>query len=259
MNTYVIVTKKHGVKIMSVMLAAAIILVIIAVVTPYMYRAVVLVKSAGAVCATDRSSGEISLTFDISEGEWGEGEHLPDILSQLRENNAKCTFFVTGEWAQQFPDAVNVIVADGHEIMNGGRGGEKKADADRAETTAFICEGADIIHSLTGIYPMLLRLSNGKYQSQMLQIAESLNMTVVKWDVDSMDAKGVTEDVIASRVNSLAQSGSIVRFSGLSRATLDALPEIFQSLSEKNLSCIRVSDMLYTDYILDKDGRQLAR
>jgi len=255
MNPYIIVTKKHAVKIVSAILAAAIILIIIAVVTPYMYRAIVLVESTGAVCATDRSGGEISLTFDISEG----GEYLPDILSRLRENNAKCTFFITGEWARQSPDAVNAIMADGHEVMNGGASGDKKAGAGRAETTEFICGGADIIRSLTGTYPMLLRLPNGDYEPQTLQIAESLNMTTIKWDIDSMDAKGVTEDAIASRVSSLAQSGSIVRFSGLSRTTLDSLPEIFQSLSAKNLRCIKVSDMLYTDYILDKDGRQLAR
>lgn len=45
---------------------------------------------------------------------------LDNVLESLKKYNAKGTFFVTKEEIQKYPDRINKIIEDGHEIGNGG-------------------------------------------------------------------------------------------------------------------------------------------
>lgn len=58
----------------------------------------------------------VALTFDSA---WGT-EDLEQILSILKKHNAPATFFVTGEWAEKYPEAILSIDQAGHEIANHG-------------------------------------------------------------------------------------------------------------------------------------------
>jgi len=55
---------------------------------------------------------KIALTFD--------GDYLnnvtPEILDILKQENIKCTMFLTGRYIRKYPDLVNRMVAEGHEI-----------------------------------------------------------------------------------------------------------------------------------------------
>ena len=42
----------------------------------------------------------------------------PEILRLLREHNAKATFFVIGEYAEKYPQLIDMILAGGHELGN---------------------------------------------------------------------------------------------------------------------------------------------
>ena len=57
---------------------------------------------------------QIALTFDGGSS----ADALPELLAALRGASVKCTFFLTGEWVQRYPDSAKQIVADGHEIGN---------------------------------------------------------------------------------------------------------------------------------------------
>lgn len=57
---------------------------------------------------------KIALTFDAA---WG-NEHTKQILDILREQEVRATFFITGGWAENYPDDVKAILADGHDLGN---------------------------------------------------------------------------------------------------------------------------------------------
>ena len=58
-----------------------------------------------------------SINFaDISRGQYGPREGLDRCLRVLKEQGVRSTFFVPGAVAEQYPDKVAQIVADGHEI-----------------------------------------------------------------------------------------------------------------------------------------------
>lgn len=56
----------------------------------------------------------LALTFDGGS----DSRHTKEILQILRDNNLKCTLFLTGKFIQQNPNLVRTMVADGHEIGN---------------------------------------------------------------------------------------------------------------------------------------------
>ena len=56
----------------------------------------------------------VSITFDAA---WGD-EDLDDILEILNAHNCKATFFVTGDWATRYPEAIQKIWKSGHDLGN---------------------------------------------------------------------------------------------------------------------------------------------
>ena len=77
-------------------------------------------RSTGAVAEPIYQGGEgksnVAIAINV---DWGE-DILPEMLAVLREKDVKATFFVTGRFAEKFPDLVKTIAADGHEIGSHG-------------------------------------------------------------------------------------------------------------------------------------------
>ena len=46
---------------------------------------------------------------------WDEND-IPQILQVLEEKQVKATFFIVGEWAEQYPESVREIHMAGHEM-----------------------------------------------------------------------------------------------------------------------------------------------
>jgi Polysaccharide deacetylase len=48
---------------------------------------------------------QIALTFDAGAG----ADALPELLAALRHASVKCTFFLSGEWVQRYPNALYAV------------------------------------------------------------------------------------------------------------------------------------------------------
>ena len=57
------------------------------------------------IYSVQREDKVVSLTFDTA---WGNGQ-TEDILNILEQYEVKSTFFVTGEWAQEYPEMVKAM------------------------------------------------------------------------------------------------------------------------------------------------------
>ena len=57
---------------------------------------------------------EVALTFDAG----ADSGYAAEILDLLRDEGIPATFGVTGLWAQAYPDLVQRMVAEGHQLMN---------------------------------------------------------------------------------------------------------------------------------------------
>ena len=176
--------------------------------------------------ATDER--KVSLTFNCA---WGT-EGLDELLGILDEEKIKCTFFFVGEFAVKNPEAVRKIYNKGHEIGNHSMYHTDPVQREYAEIVSDINACNEQLLSLTGTAPVLYRAPSGSYDNKTIEAAESLGMTAVQWDVDSIDWKNPTAERIISRVTGKVTDGSIILFHLGKENTLDALPEIIRILKK---------------------------
>ena len=117
------------------------------------------------------SSMKISLTFD-------DGPHphyTPEILDILKEYNVKATFFLIGENVALYPELVERILAEGHEIGNHTfthrRVEEYTVHQLGSEMEA--CEAA--IYEVVEYQPKLFRPPGGRLDQKVKKLAEAFD------------------------------------------------------------------------------------
>ena len=105
--------------------------------------------------------------------------------------------------------------------------------------------------------PTLIRCPYGEYDDHVIAAIRSMGMEPVQWDVDSLDWKDYDAATICSRVNGKAEQGSIVLFHNAALHTPEALPDILESLIQKGLTVVPISQLIYREnYTIDHTGRQ---
>ena len=204
------------------------------------------------VYSVDTEVKEIALTFNCA---WGT-EGLDEIIELLRKEDIKCTFFFVGEFAEKYPEAVRRIHNAGHETGNHSMHHTDPVTQDFSEIVSDINACNELIFSLTGVKPALYRAPSGSYDNKTIEAAESLGMTAIQWDVDSIDWKNPSPEKIVSRVTGNAANGSIVLFHLGKENTLEALPAIIKKLKAQGYSFRKVGELLSEgDTWIDSTGK----
>ncbi len=195
-----------------------------------------------------------SLTFDAA---WG-NEDTQQLIDILGKYGVRATFFVVGEWVDNYPESVQALADAGHEIMNHSDDHphfpKLTPDAMRAQLNA--CN--DKIEAITGVRPVLFRPPYGDYDDKVIATVKDCGMYCIQWDVDSLDWKDPPAEKIASRVLDRVQEGSIVLFHNAAKNTPAALPRVIEGLIAKGYTFVPVSQLIYREnYTIDHTGRQI--
>ena len=207
------------------------------------------------IYCVDTSENKIALSFDAA---WG-NEDTPDILSILKANDVKATFFMTGGWVSSYPDDVKAILADGHDL---GNHSENHKDMITLGTTAQkeeIQKVHDRVKELTGYEMHLFRPPYGSYNNDLVDSANSLGYATIQWSVDSLDWKDYGCDQIIKTVceHPHLENGAIILCHNGAKYTASALDTMIKTLKEKGYSFVRISDLIYDEpYHLGVDGKQ---
>ncbi|KRE73348.1 MULTISPECIES: polysaccharide deacetylase family protein [unclassified Arthrobacter] len=152
----------------------------------------------------------VALTFDAGANAAG----LPKILPTLAAKGVAGTFFLTGNWAANNPQAVAQIVAAGHRVANHsmthpgftGLGNDQIFQQVRGAEQAILAAGAD---------PRpLFRFPYGERDARTIAAVNSLGYVAVRWTVDTLGWKGASGgssvQSVADRVQAGLQPGEIV-------------------------------------------------
>jgi len=241
-------------KTLAVIAAAAAVIVIFALVTS---PAVVGASAASRelpVYSVRRDNRAVSLTFDAA-GDDGDTRQLIDVLARY---DVKATFFVTGDWADRYPESVRALAQAGHEVMNNSDGRAHLLKLSAPEIVKDVTACSKKIAAITGAAPALFRAPYGEYDDNVIRTVASMGMTTVQWDVDSLDWKGLSASGIESRVTGGVRPGSIVLFHVGAAGTPQALPAIIGYLVQNGYSIVPVSQLLLAgDCTVDRAGRQI--
>lgn len=152
-----------------------------------------------------RSSSEkvIYLTFDDGPIP----EVTPYVLSELKKVNAKATFFMVGDNAQNNPEVYQQVVEEGHRVGNHTMNHLKGTETLVEDYTENINACETVIGKENN--PKLFRPPYGKMtkkQEQKLEGVEVVMWSVLTYDFDD----SLSQEVCLEKAISLTKNGSIV-------------------------------------------------
>ncbi len=197
----------------------------------------------------------VALTFDCA---W-EDSDLDEISEILTQNGIPATFFVTGKFAENYPDKIKALHESGHEIGNHSNTHPHVASLSKSELIKDTNESGEAIKKAIGEYPKLYRAPYGEYDNEMLKTLQELLLSVIQWDCDSCDWKPeATVESICQRVFKNLQNGSIMLFhvDSKSKMTASALKEIIPQIKNSGYEFKLVSEIIFDKpYTTDNTGR----
>lgn len=205
------------------------------------------------IYCVETTEKKVAITFDAA---WS-AEDTDEIIEILNEYNAKATIFVLGTWVDDNPEAVKKFFEAGHEIANHSDTHKLFSKVSREEVIKEIEECNKKIEVITGEKVKLLRAPSGDYDNKSIEIAESMNMKMIQWSVDSLDWKKLSVDEMYSRVVTKTENGSILLFHNGVENTPEALRKILEKLKKDGYEFVTVSELIYWDNAeIDYSGKQ---
>ncbi|RSS80617.1 polysaccharide deacetylase [Streptomyces sp. WAC06614] len=215
--------------------------------------------------AKQRTDKTVALTFDADmTADQGPraaaGEHFdnPQLIATLRALKVPSTIFMTGRWAEEYPDQAKAIGTDPtFEVANHSYShhafkspcyglptldaAAARADVDRA-FEAFRKAGA------VNTVPYF-RFPGGCYDDQALRALSTAKVTAVQWDVVSGDAFATDAAAVAQQVLDGVKPGSVVVMHCTRSAapvTEEAIRTIVPELRRRGYRFVKVSDLVGT-------------
>lgn len=206
------------------------------------------------IYSVDTKDKNISITFDTS---WG-NDNTESIIGILNQYNIKATFFVIGKWAEQFPDEVRDIVANGNEIGNHSYTHPDMTRLNEQTIISEIDKTDNIIKKLTGTNMNLFRVPSGEYNNLVINTVKNKDLYCIQWNVDSIDWRNDGADIEYDRVMKNVKPGAIILFHNNGKYTPYNLPRIIKNLQIKGYKFVIVSDLIYKNqYFINNEGKQI--
>ncbi|MYS62829.1 polysaccharide deacetylase family protein [Streptomyces sp. SID5473] len=211
----------------------------------------------------DRSAKTVALTFDADmtadqgpRAARGERFDHPALIDTLRTLSVPSTVFMTGRWAEEYPDQAKAIGNDPlFEVANHSyshhafkepcyglpvlAARDRKADVDRA-FAAFRTAG------VRRVVPYF-RFPGGCYDDAALRALGPAGVTAVQWDVVGGDAFATDADAVAEQVLEGVRPGSVVVLHCTRSAaptTEAAIRKIVPELRKRGYRMVKVSELM---------------
>jgi len=191
--------------------------------------------------AFSKKQHSVYLTFDDGPIP----EVTPWVLSVLKKQQAKATFFCIGNNIDKHPEIFKSILEDGHSIgnhtynhLNGRKTNSLNYlnNVQKAEETILKFENVK-----TPKYMKLFRPPYGKLTSTQAKILQKNGYKIIMWDVLSADFdQTISEEKCLQNVLNNIQAGAIVVFHDSLKAEKKlryVLPKILNYISEKGWDC----------------------
>lgn len=182
---------------------------------------------------------KVALTFNVV---WGE-EYIPQILDILKANNTTATFFIGGQWAEDFPALTSQIAREGHEVGNHGFSHPHPDKISHSANLEEIKKTETAIEKTCGLKTKLFAPPYGERGDTVLQAAEDAGYQTILWSVDTIDWQRPEPSIIIKRVVEKVHNGAIVLMHPTA-PTVHALPAIIEELKKEGYEIIRVSTLL---------------
>lgn len=206
------------------------------------------------IYSVETEEKKVALTFDAS---WG-ADKTDELISILKENDAKATFFLVGFWVEKYEDKVKKLQENGIEIGTHSNTHPDMTTLNQTKMQLELETSMNILEKVTGLKPKYFRPPYGAYNDKLITCAQDLGLMTIQWDVDSLDWKNLTVENITQRVISKTRNGSIILMHNNGENTAAALRLIILGLKNKGFDFVCVGELVYKDnFHIDHTGRQI--
>lgn len=196
---------------------------------------------------------KVALTMNCA---WS-ADDIDRILETLKQNNVKITFFVVGDWAYKYPEAVKKIAEAGHEIGNHSNTHPHVNNLSSEENIKQIEECSNKVKQITGNQTILYRAPYGEYNNTVIRAAKSASHVPIQWNLDTLDYTGLTGEEMWSRLEPKLANGSIILTHNGTTHTANSLDMLLKNIKQAGYQVTTVSELIYKEnYTIDSNGTQ---
>lgn len=186
----------------------------------------------------------IALTFDDGPHQ----SYTQEILAILDRYGVCATFFIVGENAKRYPDRIQTIAEQGHELGNHtythaavNKLSEEKLKQELEDTSR-------VLEEITGKRPTVFRPPFGAYNDKSVEQITALGYRCVLWSQDSRDWQLPPAEQIVSSMEAKVTSGDILLFHDFNREnspTPRALEALIPKLLQNGYQFVTVSELFF--------------
>lgn len=206
------------------------------------------------IYSVETPNKQVALTFDCA---WG-ADDIPSIIDTLVSNDVNAAFFMVGDWIKKYPDAVRLLGENNLELGNHSDSHAHVNNLSYEKNIEDMKACNEKIKNLTGKDTRFYRGPYGEYNNTVIQAAESLNMKVIQWDIDTLDYTGKTADEMCERIKKKLRNGSIILIHNDTEYTAKGLQQIINCIKEEGYEIVPLSELIYFEnYTINHEGRQI--
>ncbi|QQA98979.1 polysaccharide deacetylase family protein [Corynebacterium marquesiae] len=193
-------------------------------------------NSGGVDCANC-----VAITYDD-----GPGAETNRLLDKLKAKNAHASFMVIAPSAEQHPELLKRMKAEGHTIGNHTKSHRQLNTLPYDQVSQEIDAGNAAIKKATGQSTRWVRPPYGATNPTVDQVTRDKGVSQALWDVDTVDWKDRNSEHVCSSAVQGARAGSIVLMHDIHPTTVDAADCVIDGLRAKGLEPVSLDRLLRT-------------
>ena len=193
-------------------------------------------NSSGVDCANC-----VAITYDD-----GPGAETNRLLDKLKAKNAHASFMVLAPSAEQHPELLKRMKAEGHTIGNHTKSHRQLNTLSYEQVSQEIDAGNAAIKKATGQSTRWVRPPYGATNATVDQVTRDKGASQALWDVDTVDWKDRNSEHVCSSAVQGARAGSIVLMHDIHPTTVDAADCVIDGLRAKGLEPVSLDRLLRT-------------
>lgn len=193
-------------------------------------------NSGGVDCANC-----VAITYDD-----GPGAETNRLLDKLKAKNAHASFMVLAPNADQHPELLKRMKAEGHTIGNHTKSHRQLNTLPYDQVSQEIDAGNAAIKKATGQSTRWVRPPYGATNATVDQVTRDKGVSQALWDVDTVDWKDRNSEHVCSSAVQGARAGSIVLMHDIHPTTVDAADCVIDGLRAKGLEPVSLDRLLRT-------------
>lgn len=192
----------------------------------------------GLFCVPAQAAGEklIAITYDD-----GPGAHTARLLDGLKARGVHATFFMVGQSAARYPDLVQRVYQEGHQVAN--------HSYNHSQLTSLSAQGVrNQIQNTNAVLDQACGagttyMVRAPYGSTSATVRQNVGAPMAFWSVDTLDWKNRNATTVKNTVVRTAQDGAIVLVHDIHPTTVDGTLAAIDVLKEQGYQFVTIQEL----------------